>query len=98
MKKLNLCKSTSTVAFRCDPEERLAMAMVVTQTGLSMSEVIRQCLRAGIATQLAQVRAVAAECPPGQDPELWLSTQVGKLMAVAQAARLRAEADALDPR
>ncbi len=84
------------ISFRCSAAERLAIGMAMAQTGMSLSEVARQCVRACLQPQLDLVQAAAAECPEGEIPDRWLFKCAGKLMATAEAARLRAKADELD--
>jgi hypothetical protein len=88
----------SHASFRCDDVDRLLIGIAMARTGLTLSEFVRRCLEPNLRPLFEELRAASADCPPGADPERWFLQCGQKLMAAAQAERLRAQVTELEAR
>ncbi len=89
-------RNSVTLTFYCTPLERVSLQMAMARTGLSLSGALRLALKHFTQPLLDELRAAAGQPPEGVDPEAWVRQFGERQVAAAKAARLRAEADALD--
>ncbi len=68
----------------------------MARTGLSLSDFIRRCIEPQVMPYVQELQNASVGCPAREDPNEWYFQCGEKLVASAQVARLRAEADALD--